>query len=105
MGKSVPTQAFPLFFSNVTPLATLALHPMGASLRATRLSLVLASMCRSVAARCSTGSRSDCDDNGICTTDPFYDHDPTFNRCKCDACYVDRYCGFNICAVIIPILT
>mmetsp|Transcript_7045 Transcript_7045/g.16832 ORF Transcript_7045/g.16832 Transcript_7045/m.16832 type:complete len:188 (-) Transcript_7045:33-596(-) len=68
-----------------------------ATCRATRL---LVAMCclQLAAAGCHKGSRSDCDDHGVCVSRASFDHDPFFNQCRCDFCWVGaRSCDFNNC--------
>ncbi|CAE7308122.1 unnamed protein product [Symbiodinium natans] len=58
------------------------------------------------ASACTVGSRGDCDGNGVCVSDSFFDNDPFFNKCECDFCWSGAgSCDQNFCIfLMIPVV-
>eukprot|EP00929_Paragymnodinium_shiwhaense_P009022 TRINITY_DN113037_c0_g1_i1.p1 TRINITY_DN113037_c0_g1~~TRINITY_DN113037_c0_g1_i1.p1 ORF type:complete len:220 (+),score=17.56 TRINITY_DN113037_c0_g1_i1:85-744(+) len=46
---------------------------------------------------CVVGSRSDCNDHGICRKSSFSPEDPFFNECHCDHCWDGFDCSMSQC--------
>eukprot|EP00928_Gymnodinium_smaydae_P012531 TRINITY_DN14540_c0_g1_i3.p1 TRINITY_DN14540_c0_g1~~TRINITY_DN14540_c0_g1_i3.p1 ORF type:complete len:226 (+),score=25.86 TRINITY_DN14540_c0_g1_i3:61-738(+) len=47
---------------------------------------------------CDVGSRSDCNDHGVCKANKFFHDDPFFNTCDCDLCWSGSgSCDTNLC--------